>query len=606
MDPNLSAESLQKQVALMEKQVAAFERSNQFFDMLIQSLPGLFYLFDNNFEVLKWNKNVETVTGYSAKEVAATSLFELFEGTGLESVKKTIQQVFDKGRGEVETLLVTKDGRRIPYFFSGVSATIEKDSYLVGVGLDVSERTRAKKAQTESENLYRLLAERMTEGVVLVSNFRVLFANNAFISIFGYEKAEELIGVDLLDLIAEGYRMYFKDMCTALESGMCTERFFQARWLTKKGEMRWIEGIGNQLEWQGQPTVLLTARDITEAKLKEISMQEEADNLRRQNVKLRTSIKERYRFGKIVGKSAPMQKIYEQILNSSAASASVVIYGESGTGKELVARAVHELSRRSQKKFVAVNSSAIPENLLESEFFGHKKGAFTNAYSDRPGYLDLADGGTLFLDEVGDLTPSLQAKLLRVLEEGTYSPVGSSVVKHADFRLLSATNKNLAELVKKGDMREDFFYRIHIIPINLPPLRDRKEDIPLLVEDFLESFTTEKRLIHLPGNVMETLTNYHWPGNVRELQNVIQRYLAVGLVELLAGPAGRERASGETAAPAELENTGGSLQESIDHLEAQIISKTIREYNGNKSRAAEVLNVSRKTLARKMKRFGLE
>ncbi|MFP4446510.1 MAG: sigma 54-interacting transcriptional regulator, partial [Desulfosudaceae bacterium] len=502
MDQSVPDKPIEQQISELQQKIVSYKKSNQFFEMLVRSLPGLFYLFDSKYKVLKWNRNLERVTGYTREEIATRSLFDLFEGTDLERVKKVIKNVFDTHQGEVEADLITKTGQRLPFYFTGVGATIDDESFLVGVGLDLSEYKKTLKELQESEALYRLLAERMTEGVILVNNFKILFANNFFLSLFGYQDAPSLIGTDLRSMIAEGFEMYFKDMCEALEAGICQERFFQARWLKNKKDVIWVEGIANRLEWQGLPTVFLTVRDITETKLREISMQEEADNLRRQNVKLRSSIQERYRFGKIVGKSPAMQRIYEQILNASGTNASVVIYGESGTGKELVARAIHDMSRRSGKNFVPVNSSAIPENLLESEFFGHKKGAFTGAHADRAGYLDLANGGTLFLDEVGDLSINLQAKLLRALEEGTYSPVGSSVVKHSDFRLLSATNKDLKTMIHNGQLREDFFYRIHILPITLPPLRERKEDIPLVAEDFLKRLVVDHKA-QIPGPVLE-------------------------------------------------------------------------------------------------------
>jgi transcriptional regulator with PAS, ATPase and Fis domain len=258
----------------------------------------------------------------------------------------------------------------------------------------------------------------------------------------------------------------------------------------------------------------MTVRDITEAKLREMAMQQDAEHLRRENINLRSSIKDRYRLGSIIGKSRAMQEVYERILNAAATNANVIIYGDSGTGKELVARAIHDMSTRSQKPFVPVNCAAIPENLLESEFFGHKKGAFTGAHANKRGYLDMADGGTLFLDEVGELALSLQAKLLRAIENGGYTPVGSSVNKDADFRVIAATNRNLPEQLRTGGMREDFFYRIHVIPINVPPLRDRREDIPLLLEHFLKRYSEAGRVKPVPGHVIGELINYHWPGNV--------------------------------------------------------------------------------------------
>lgn len=611
MDKSLPDTRLEQQLADLKQKIVSYEKSNQFFEMLVRSLPGLFYLFDSNFNVLKWNRNMELVTGYTQEDIPSLNLADLFDGEDLIKVQKVVNNVLDSHQGEVEAELIAKNGERRPFHFTGVGAMIDEESYLVGVGLDLSAYKKTLKELQESEALYRLLAERMTEGVVLLKNFKILFANNAFLRIFGYKDAGSLIGGDLREMIANGFEIYFQDLCDALENGICRERFFQARWLNTDKDELWVEGIGNSLEWKGAPTVFLTVRDITEAKQKEISMQEEADNLRRQNVKLRSSIQERYRFGKIVGKSPAMQRIYEQILNASGTNASVVIYGESGTGKELVARAIHDMSRRSGKPFVPVNSSAIPENLLESEFFGHKKGAFTGAYADRAGYLDMANGGTLFLDEVGDLNINLQAKLLRALEEGTYSPVGSSVVKHSDFRLLSATNKNLKSMIHKGELREDFFYRIHILPITLPPLRERIEDIPLIAEDFLKRLVVDNK-IQIPGPVLETLMAYSWPGNVRELQNVIQRYLAVGNVDFLEMSAAEKDVSAEKRLPVGLDAgseagaTAGSLQDNVDALEKALIEKALRQFHGNKSKVAKQLKISRKTLSRKMERLKLE
>jgi transcriptional regulator with PAS, ATPase and Fis domain len=356
--------------------------------------------------------------------------------------------------------------------------------------------------------------------------------------------------------------------------------------------------------------------------MKEISMQEETAYLRRENVTLRSSIKDRYRFGNIIGKSAAIQEVYERSLNAAATNASVIIYGESGTGKELVAKAIHRISNRSQNSFVAVNCAAIPENLVESEFFGYKKGAFTGAVGDKEGYLDQANGGTLFLDEVGELGMNIQAKLLRAIEGGGYLPVGSNIVKHSDFRIIAATNKNLMEYTRKGLMREDFFYRVHIIPIQIPPLRQRKEDIPLLVEHFIRLNSPGTKIVSVPGHVLEALQEYGWPGNVRELHNVIQRYLMVNKIEFLAPlkkPSSEIKDDGQVF----FNNTKSDQdsQEEPENLEKSPIIKELSDYKENsekaailnalnqnrwnKGKTAAILNISRKTLHRKMQRFGL-
>ena len=595
-----------KKIAHLEEATRGYERENKFFEMLIKSLPGLFYVFDDKFQLHMWNKNVEKATGYLDEEIPERSMFDIFDEQDIPFVRGIIQNVFQTGEGVLEADIITKDGRRIPYIFTGVSAIIEGIPYLLGMGLDISKRKEAEASLRESEALYRIFAERMTEGVTLIHNDQILFVNDAFASLLGFSDTNQLLGLDIMGFVNKDFEMYFNELFESLESGMSKERFFQARWLKNGKQEIWVEGRGNLIQWKGNPSVLLTARDITEIKLKEITMQEEAAYLRRENVTLRSSIKDRYRFGDIIGKSPAMQEVYELILNSAASNANVIIYGESGTGKELVAKAIHQLSSRSQNPFVPVNCAAIPDNLIESEFFGYKKGAFTGAGSDKQGYLDIADSGTLFLDEVGELGLNIQAKLLRAIEASGYSPVGGSIVKHSDFRIIAATNKNLVEHTKKGLMREDFFYRIHIIPIQLPPLRQRKDDIPLLVENFLRLYSPGKRIPSVSGHVLEALQNYDWPGNVRELQNVIQRYLTVKKIDFLS-PAAPEPSDFYSHAQIAIEKDrkGLKLHDYTENIEKAVIMEALNQHRWNKSKVADALMISRKTLQRKMKRLGL-
>ena len=271
--------------------------------------------------------------------------------------------------------------------------------------------------------------------------------------------------------------------------------------------------------------------DISERKLATDALREREENLRKENIRLRSDIKDRFRFGRIIGKSPAMQEVYELILKAATTDASVIIYGESGTGKELVAKEIHEMGDRKNGNFVTVNCGALPENLLESEFFGYKKGAFTGANTDKDGYLDLARDGTLFLDELGEISLHFQVKLLRVLEDGSYTPLGSQKAQTSNARVVAATNRDLQAAIRKGLMREDFFYRVHVIPIHLPPLRDRKEDIPLLIEHFLKIHSRHAQAPAISGNMLETLLSHDWPGNVRELQNVLHRYYTLGKID---------------------------------------------------------------------------
>lgn len=342
--------------------------------------------------------------------------------------------------------------------------------------------------------------------------------------------------------------------------------------------------------------------DITKRKIEEKALKEQEAYLRKENTRLRSTLKDRYRFGSIIGKSMPMQAVYEAILKAAGTDAGVIIYGESGTGKELVSRAIHEQSERRRRKLVSVNCAAIPDHLTESEFFGYKKGAFTGADRDKQGYLKLADGGTLFLDEIGDIKMDIQAKLLRAIEGGGFSPVGGREVLHSDCRIVAATSKDLKSLIQKGLIREDFYFRIHIIPIHLPALRERTEDIPHLVEHFMKLFDPENRL-PVTGKMMDALQYYDWPGNVRELQNVLQRYVTMGAFDL-AVPDAPHSPEGE------MDNlvsgwSDQSLSDVLSTVEKKLILEALNKNRWQRDRTAKELQLHPKTLYRRMKQFNL-
>ena len=336
---------------------------------------------------------------------------------------------------------------------------------------------------------------------------------------------------------------------------------------------------------------------MDELKASETSLHEE-------NVRLKANIKKRYWFGKIIGKSPVMQEIYELILKAAASDAGVIVYGESGTGKELVAEAIHKMSDRKEKPFVPVNASGVAETLLESEFFGYKKGAFTGANMDKRGLLQSADKGTLFLDELGEIGPNLQAKLLRAIEGGGFTPVGGLEAETSDFRVIAATNKDLKEQVKKGLIREDFFYRIHIIPIYLPPLRERKEDIPLLIEHFMQNYPPSKNLPKITVAVMEALTSYDWPGNVRELQNTLHRYVTLKRLDFLGAPLSAPAPSPEmTFEP--IWPKEELLRDAVAHFEREYILKQLERYHWHRAKVASELGIDRRTLFKKMRSYGV-
>ncbi len=337
---------------------------------------------------------------------------------------------------------------------------------------------------------------------------------------------------------------------------------------------------------------------LDELKASETSLHEE-------NIRLKANIKERYRFGKIIGKSPVMQEIYELILKAAASDAGVIVYGESGTGKELVAEAIHKMSDRKEKPFVTVNAGAVPENLLESEFFGYKKGAFTGANADKRGLLQQADKGTLFLDELGEIGPNLQAKLLRAIEGRGFTPVGGLEAETSDFRVIAATNQDLKQQMKKGLMRKDFFYRIHIIPIHLPPLRERKEDIPLLIEHFMQNYPSSKNQPTITAGVMEALTSYDWPGNVRELINTMHRYLTLKKLDFLDTSL-LDASQTEPPVSIEARETNETLDATMKRLEKLYLTRVLDDNDWQQSKVSALLGVDRKTLYRKINQYHLK
>ncbi|MCJ7812021.1 sigma-54 dependent transcriptional regulator [bacterium] len=321
---------------------------------------------------------------------------------------------------------------------------------------------------------------------------------------------------------------------------------------------------------------------------------------------LRSALDSRYKFENIIGRSGVMQEVFravEKIVNSDV---TVLIQGESGTGKELIARAIHNESMvRQSKPFVAVNCTALPESLLESELFGHEKGAFTGAASRRIGKFELANGGTVFLDEIGEMSPSTQAKILRVLQEREFERLGGNALVKVYIRLLSATNKNLEEEVRKGTLREDLYYRISAFPIKLPPLRERKEDIPLLVSHFLQRYSNRenKKVDSIQREALKVLLGYHWPGNVRELENVIERAVVInssGKIEINDLPQHIETLGREGT-----EYSDETLPRWIERLEIEILQKTLLEFEGNITQAAKKLGIGRATIYRKAKKYNL-
>jgi two-component system response regulator PilR (NtrC family) len=330
-----------------------------------------------------------------------------------------------------------------------------------------------------------------------------------------------------------------------------------------------------------------------------------------ENEQLKKEQVEDIRFGGMIGTSREMMKVFATIKKVADTPANILILGESGTGKELVARAIHENSPRSKMPFNAINSGGIPENLLESELFGYMKGSFTGAYADKPGLFEMARGGTVFLDEIGELPPVLQVKLLRVVQEKTFRRIGGAEDIKVDVRIISATNQNLEEKVKKGEFREDLYFRLNVIPVHMPPLRERKEDIPLLTKHFIEKYAKEfgKEIRTISSYAMELLMNYAFPGNIRELENIIERGVAMESSNIILPEnlvLAANAASGVQNFDVGITDAGIDLNAELEKIEKTMIEKALQKTKGSKTKAAELLHVTFDSLRYRMEKLGVE
>ena len=343
----------------------------------------------------------------------------------------------------------------------------------------------------------------------------------------------------------------------------------------------------------------------------QVSKALEKSQLLAENQYLRQQLHGRYRFDNIIGSSLPMQKVFTRMEKVAATDSTILILGASGTGKELVAKAIHYNSHRCDKPFVAINCGAIPADLLESELFGHIKGAFTSAIADKPGKFEVANGGTIFLDEIGNMPLQLQMKLLRVLQEYEFERVGSTNKIRMNVRVISATNADITKAINNGNFREDLYYRLNVIPINLPSLNERRGDIPLLARHFLEKICKEmnRPLMHISKESLQALEAYHWPGNVREMENVIERTVALSDNENIEPedlpPNIVQVETSQPQLSAKLPENGTDMPAVIADIERQMISLAMSRAEGVKARAADLLGINRTTLVEKMKRLGV-
>ncbi|MBW2597435.1 MAG: sigma 54-interacting transcriptional regulator [Deltaproteobacteria bacterium] len=614
MDKKPTYEELLKRVKQLEKNVEEskrvakdLEKEKKFSEKVLSSLPGIFYLYDEDGNIVRWNKNHEILTGFSAEEISHRKILDWFNEEEKKYIAARVKETFTRGNSDAEGHLLIKSGEKVPYYFTAMRMINNNRKYLLGMGTDLSKLKKTEDELRESEEKYRQIFENAVDGIYQTTpQGRFVSANPAMARILGYDSAQELMAT-VKNISKQLYiSKKVRDDFIRLLKTQKEVSGFETQFYRKDGTQIWVS-VHARLVFDREGTLILIEgimTDITQQKRETEELQQRESYLREENIRLRSNIKDRYKFGNIIGKSPAMQEVYELILKAAVTDANVIVYGESGTGKEMVAGEIHEMGDRKGKKFVPVHCGAIPENLMESEFFGYRKGAFTGANADKSGYFDIADGGTLFLDELGEISLNMQVKLLRVLESKGYTPVGANQEKNSDVRIIAATNRNLEKQIEKGLMREDFFYRIHILPINLPPLRKRREDIPLLVDYFINLFAKGKSTRPLSGKMHEVLLNYSWPGNVRELQNVIYRYLTLNQFDIIPRTETEDSESDEaTKAYANKKNI--SFRKATENFEKNLLVEVLEANQWHREKAAASLELPPRTFYRKIKRHGL-
>lgn len=433
------------------------------------------------------------------------------------------------------------------------------------------------------------IREMLKKGLPQMGGFTVDVAQNG-------QEAIEKIEKDVFDLVLTDLKMPEMDGIELLRTIKGTRPEVLVILMTAYGSIQTaVEAIKI-----GANDYITKPIDFNEL-LVHISKAQKESQLLRENRLLRMEVRKKFEFNNIIGKSRKMQEIFSLIEKVAPSNSTVIIYGGSGTGKELVAKAIHYHSPRAERGFLPFNCGAIPETLVESELFGHTKGAFTGAVQAKRGLFEEANGSTLFLDEISNILPSVQVKLLRVLQEKEVMRVGSAERTKIDVRMIAATNEDLEASVRSGKFREDLFYRLHVFPIFLPDLKDRKEDIPLLAYHFLDVYTkeTQKQIKGISKEAMNLLLEYHWPGNVRELENSIERAVIVADEDYLTA---KDFPHHLRESRADLIKKGAQGQKSLDEIKGEYITEILKETGGNKRLAADILKVNPRTLYRFQKK----
>jgi PAS domain S-box-containing protein len=581
-------------------------REQALFEQLFESSPDAIVVTDSAGRITNANAQVQRVFGFTTEELVGkpveTLIPERFRGAhpNHRQAYNAKPSVRPMGVG-LELYGLRKDGTEFPVDIMLSPVETAEGRVTVGVIRDISERKRTEEALRDSEQQLRALFEFSPDAIIASDQEgRIKKANAQVEKFFGYTRAE-LLGQSIDVLVPERFRRThparrkeYSDRARVRSMGAGLELYGRR----KDGSEFPVDIMLGPIETEVGRIVLSVIRDLTEKR----EVEEALRRSERERQYLEEELNTEYKFEDIIGESVGLKRVLKHVETVAATDVTVLVLGETGTGKDLIARAIHHLSSRRERTLVKLNCAAIPTGLLESELFGHEKGAFTGAISRKIGRLELAHEGTLFLDEIGDLPLELQPKILRAMQEKEFERLGSTQTIPVNVRLVAATNRDLTKMVADKEFRSDLYYRLKVFPITIPPLRERREDISLLVRYFVDKFARrmDRRIETIPDDVMRALTRWEWPGNIRELENFIERAVLLSKGPALRVPRGELEV---------LEESSPEGDSTLEATEREHILRVLRETKGKiagPQGAAARLGLKRTTLNSKLKKLGIE